>query len=147
MKASVDALAHDEQQRFIELCVFAKNKLVPELAVRTLWQHTCGLDEFACEDLLLSLKERSLVNLDTAALQAGQTAGRLVSLHDLLHDFATKLAGDLRVLHQQLLSVYRVKFPDGWESLRDDGSHYPSSPQLTLRAQHFGKNSGPYSSS
>ncbi len=95
MKVSVDSLTPDEQQRYVELAVFPNDKTVAEAAVRTLWQHTGKLDEFACEDLLLSLSERSLIWLNTDSPLPGQAPRRSVSLHALLYDFIFKLAGDM----------------------------------------------------
>ena len=43
MKVSLDALAPEEQRRFIEMSVFRNEEAVPEAAVRTLWSHTGGL--------------------------------------------------------------------------------------------------------
>jgi len=121
MKVSVDSLTPDEQRRYIELSVFPNDKTVTEAAVRTLWQHTGGLDEFVCEDLLLSLSERSLIWLNTESPQPGQAQRRSVSLHDLLHDFIFKLAGDMLPLHNQLLDAYRQKCPKGWHTGTNDG--------------------------
>jgi hypothetical protein len=136
MKVSVDSLARDEQRRFIELSVFPNDEIVPETAVRTLWSHTGGLDEFASEDLLLSFSERSLVRLD--AEQTGQVLHRRISLHDLLYDFATKLAGGPVVLHAQLLDAYRTKCSETWLTVTPDGAAgYPKeSPEV---ASGYGK--------
>jgi hypothetical protein len=106
MKVSVDALAPEERERFVELSVFPSSETVPEAAVNAVWSHSGDLDEFAREDLFLSLSERSLIRLDTQ-IRAGQVPGRRVSLHDLLHDFATRLAGDAIRLHRLLLDAYR----------------------------------------
>jgi WD40 repeat protein len=121
MKVSVDSLTPDEQRRYVELSVFPNDKTVAEAAVRTLWQHTGGLDEFACEDLLLSLGERSLIWLNTESLQPSQAPRRSVSLHALLYDFIFKLAGDTLALHNQLLDAYRQKCPQGWHTGTNDG--------------------------
>lgn len=121
MKVSVDALTPEEQRRFIELSVFPNGKRAPEVAVRTLWSHTGGLDEFASEDLLISLSERSLISLDTDTPQADRAPCRRVSLHALLHGFATALAGEPLALHSQLLAAYRKLCPNGWPSGPNDG--------------------------
>lgn len=136
IKVSVDALTPHEQRRFIELSVFPNDQTVPEAAVRTLWSHTTGLDEFACEDLLLSLSERSLIRLASETPRAGQTPRRHVSLHDLLHDFATRLAGDPAPLHNQLLNAYRKLCPNGWPTGPNDGYYFQNLIRHLLLVGH-----------
>jgi hypothetical protein len=78
-----------------------------------------------------SLSDRSLIHLDIEAPQPGQEQRRWVSLHDLLHDLATKLAGDLRYLHRQLLDSYRKLCPNRWGSGPNDGYSLESSGHLS----------------
>ncbi len=117
MKVSVDALTADERQRFIELSVFPGNQTVPEAAVRTLWP----LEEPDSEDLLISLSERSLIRLDYTTPEADQASTRRVSLHAVLHDYASRMAGGPILLHQQLTAGYRKLCSNGWSSGPNDG--------------------------
>ena len=121
MLASVEVLEPDQQRRFAELAVFPTDQTIPEAAVATLWQHTNGLDDLDTEALLVNFSERSLIRLDKAPAPVGGTADRRISMHDLLHDLATKLAGEPRTLHRILLDAYRGKCPDGWPSGPNDG--------------------------
>ena len=137
MKISVDALTPVEQHRFIELSVFPNDEPVPEAAVRTLWSHTGGLDELDCEDLLINLSDRSLIRLDTEAPQAGQAPRRRVSLHDLLHDFATNIAENPMPLHNQLLDAYHKLCPSGWPSGPNDGYFFQRIARHVREARRF----------
>ncbi|MCU0857634.1 MAG: NB-ARC domain-containing protein [Pontiellaceae bacterium] len=96
MQASVEILSADEQHRFAELAVFDT------------------------EELLINLAERSLVQLDQKTEADGKVRRRF-RLHDLLHDYAVRMAGDLKALHGILLDAYRTKCPDGWPSAPNDG--------------------------
>ena len=121
MQVSVDALTPDERSRFAELAVFPPDDTTPEAAVGCLWAHTGNLDDLDCEDLLITLSERSLIRLDTVESPSGGAPLRRVSLHDLLFDYATRLGDDRETLHNQLLEAYRKKCPDGWPSGPNDG--------------------------
>ena len=127
MQASVEVLSEDEQRRFAELSVFATDRPVPEAAVATLWSHTGHLDDLDTEDLLINLAERSLVRLDEKP-DAGGKLRRRVSLHDLLHDYAVRVAGEPKALHQSLVDAYRKKCPNGWHTGPNDGYFFVSDP-------------------
>ena len=120
MQASVDMLPEDEQQRFAELSVFATDQTVPEAAAATLWSHTGDLNDLDTEELLINLAERSLVQLDQKTEADGKVRRRF-RLHDLLHDYAVRIAGEPRALHQILLDAYRNESPDGWHTGPSDG--------------------------
>jgi hypothetical protein len=125
IKVSIDALAEDQKQRFAELSVFPPDETIPEAAVATLWAHTGGLADRNARKLLTLLERRSLVNLDAApahAVDGGRTeASRRIGLHDLLYDYATRLAGDPAPRHNQVLDAYDKRCPDGWPTGPDDG--------------------------
>jgi hypothetical protein len=110
---SVRVLPEEERRRFAELAVFALDTGAPEAAVETLWEHTAGLKPRYARDLLRKFAARSLVRLDAAS-------GRM-TLHDLVHDFATGMAGAPAALNRVLLDAYRKKCPDGWASGPNDG--------------------------
>jgi hypothetical protein len=122
---SVHRLTLDEQRRFAELAVFPEDKTVPEAAVRTLWSHTGGMKSLGIEKLLKRLAERSLVYLDTDRVDPAKPVRR-VSLHDLLHDYAVRMAGEPRAVHQKLLDAYRKKCLDGWHTGPNDGYYFES---------------------
>jgi WD40 repeat protein len=124
MEVSVRALPEDTQRRFAELAVFASGSRIPEAAVVVLWGYTGGLSERHTRRLLVEFKQRSLVQLDRLAGVVEGTVNN-VSLHDLLHDFTTRLAthlfGSLSALHDQLLEGYRKQCSQGWPSGPNDG--------------------------
>ena len=117
MDVSVRALPENERERFAELAVFALDTGAPEAAVETLWGHIAGLTPRRARDLLMSFRQRSLMDFDLGTRRMG--------LHDLLHHFATGMAarrfGSLAALHGRLLEAYRKACADGWASGPDDG--------------------------
>ncbi len=119
LELSIHVLAEDKQRRFAELAVFPEDAEVPEAAVLTLWGHTGGLSQRHARQLLLELKQRSIVRNPRADGSA------VFSLHDLMHHLATRMTvrlfGSLAVLHRQLLDAYKEKCPKGWPTGPDDG--------------------------
>ena len=121
MAASVDVLGNAERNRFTELSAFLPDQRIPMKAVASLWEHTGGLDDLDTDDLLSEFAERSLLRLET------DTDGiRLVWLHDLLYDFAKRIAGPPEALNRQLLAAYRARCADGWASGPNDGYYLES---------------------
>jgi WD40 repeat protein len=120
MKVSYDALPDEQKRRFAELVVFATDSKVPVAAVHVLWNHTGQLTDRNCTKLLINLAERSLIQLDQETDADGKLQ-RHFTLHDLLHDFATKIAGDPVGLHNQWLNAYRNFCPNGWSEGPNDG--------------------------
>lgn len=136
MQASVEMLPDDEQLRFAELSVFATDQTVPEAAAATLWAHTGNLNNLDTTDLLVNLFERSLVELDQKTEADGKVHRRF-ELHDLLHDFAVRIAGEKRAVQQKLLDAYQKKCPNGWHAGPNDG-YYLQNLGLHLNAAgHF----------
>jgi hypothetical protein len=115
LKVSVDALAANEAQRYLELAVFPKNESVPEQAVLTLWNHTGQLEERNSRKMLTKLRSKALLRID------GEVPQRKVSLHDLQHDYLRASRGALTGLHMEILEAYRRKCPSGWASGPNDG--------------------------
>ncbi len=107
---SVRVLPEAERRRFAELAVFALDTGAPEAAVETLWEHTASLEPRHARKLVRELAARSLVELDS---------GR-VTLHDVVHGFATGMTADPRAVHRVLLDAYWKKCPDGWASGPND---------------------------
>jgi hypothetical protein len=127
MEASLEVLPAEEQMRFVELAVFPLDRGAPQAAVDTLWNHTGGLEPLESQILLAELAERSLVQLTPAAGDDEQPTVRM-TLHDLLHNFATGMAekqfGNMAALHQRLLDSYKTRCPAGWEDGPNDGYFY-----------------------
>jgi WD40 repeat protein len=124
MEVSVRVLPEEQQRRFAELAVFAKDATVTEAAVLTMWSQTGELSERHGRRLLVSLKDRALVQLDRPVDGSDHISTR-VSLHDLLHDLATRLALNFysvsSALHAELIAGYRKRCPQGWPSCPPDG--------------------------
>jgi hypothetical protein len=120
MKASYDVLDDSEKLRFAELAVFATDQTVPETVVQMLWEHNARISARNCTKLIINLYERSMVQLDQKTNDDGSISRRF-RLHDLLYDFASRMAGDLKPLHQTLLDAYRKQCPDGWHAGTNDG--------------------------
>ncbi len=120
MTASYAVLSAEEKARFAELAVFLTDGTVPEPAAHVLWHHTARLSGRNCTKLLINLSERSLIQLDQKTDPDG-TIRRRFRLHDLLHDYAVRVVGDMQALHRTLLDAYRAKCPDGWHSGPNDG--------------------------
>lgn len=124
MHLSWEALPADQRERFLELAVFPGDESTPVAAIATLWAKTGGLSPLQCEDLLLNLAERSMIQLDTPLSNAGETVRRNVSLHALFYDYLRRAVPDLTALHERLLDAYQAKCPSGWASGPDDGYFY-----------------------
>jgi hypothetical protein len=120
MKASVEVLAKDEQQRFAELAVFDTDGTVPEAVANVLWTHTGQLGDRHCTKLLITLAERSLIQLDSKSDVSGKLQHRF-RLHDLLHDYAIRIAGDPVALHQKLIDAYCKQCTTSWHTGPNDG--------------------------
>lgn len=132
MAASVDVLSDDKAHRFAELSVFNRELRTPHAAVALLWAHTGELDDLDTDDLLVELAERSLLRLDV-----DENGCRRVWLHDLLYDFASRIAGDEAGLHERLLDAYREACPNGWHDGPNDGYFYENlCYNLARAAQH-----------
>ena len=123
IEMSVRALDGAEQRRLVELGVFPEDEAVSEKAVATLWKHTGQLDDLDTPQLLVKLKQRSLVQL-AAGEPGGGDVGR-VSLHDLIHDYCLRRAqvefGKPTFLHDLLLAAYRQQGSGGWWTGPNDG--------------------------
>jgi hypothetical protein len=117
MDVSIRALPDEQRDRFAELAVFGRDAGPPEAAVETLWQHTAGLSPRHARGILNNFALRSLVGIE------GES--RRITLHDLLHNFATGMAtrrfGSESTLHGKLLDAYAEKCPNGWLYGPNDG--------------------------
>jgi WD40 repeat protein len=105
---SVKFLSAAEQARFLELAVFPPDETTPIAALRTLWSHMAGFDDWDTDALVIKLSQRSLLELTPIA------DGKAISLHVLVYDYVHRAAGDETALHQRLLEAYRRECSDGW---------------------------------
>ncbi len=135
MQASVEWLQPEEQRRFAELSVFVTDQDVPEAAIATLWAHTGHLNALDTEDLLINLSERALIRLEQMGAKDGSSRRRRMSLHDLLYDFARRVAGDRKGLTQALLDAYRRQCPGEWHTGPDDGYFFRNLCQHLVTAK------------
>ena len=118
LKVSVDALANEDPEavkHYQKLVVFHTHKKIPEAAIMTLWMHTGGLKERNADKFLTTLNSKALLTLE------GETPHRLVTLHDLQHDYLRAIEGDQDKLHVELLEAYQKKCKDGWSKGPNDG--------------------------
>lgn len=135
MQVSVEELTDDEQQRFSELSVFVTDQTTPEAAVAVLWVHTGNLNNYDTQDLLYNFAERSLVRLHKEKNNSKDGKINLsVSLHDLLYDFASRVAVDSEELHNSLVEAYAKKCAEGWATGPNDGYFYQQLPWHILKA-------------
>jgi WD40 repeat protein len=130
IKVSVDALKPDERDRFLELAVFPVDESIPQAALVTFWTYTGKFAERHARKVMTKLASRALIqwtgaNQASPADTADTSARRAISVHDLTHDFATRVAqsqsGGLRSLHAKLLDAYGEKCPTGWQDGPNDG--------------------------
>jgi hypothetical protein len=112
---SIEFLPNDERQRFLELAVFPSDVTIPKAAVGVLWAYTEQLDDWATEELLITLRERSLIQMVTNDNQPG------IALHDLVHDYLRRSVVNARAMHAQLLAAYWAKCKEGWPTGPNDG--------------------------
>ena len=130
LKASVEALADDAQERYRELAAFARGEAVPEAAALALWQHTGGLNARGARQLLVTLERKTLLRLE------GKEPERRVTLHDLQHDYLCATAGDLTGLHEEVLTAYHARCPGGWPAGPNDGYFFL---RLPYHLRHAGR--------
>ncbi len=136
MQASIDMLDLEEQQRFAELSVFPSDRTIPEATVGILWHHTGNLDDWDTEELLINLYERSLIRFNRLKNEDNDKPKILISLHDLLHDFATRMTEDKVSLHQSLLNAYNRICRNNWSSGPDDGYFFTELAGHFIQAGH-----------
>jgi len=107
LDASVDALAEDECDRYLELAVFDGRGNVPVKVVERLWQEA-RFDDLETKDLIIRLARRSLLQYDKVA--------GTVTLHDLQFDYAHhRLDDGLQAIHSRLAEAIL----DDWGGVAD----------------------------
>jgi tetratricopeptide (TPR) repeat protein len=113
IEVSVEALEANTRQRYYDFAVFPDDVDIPEVVLHTWWAAQ-GIDELDTDDILDLLVDRSLLRRN----EKGE-----LRLHDLQVDYVRKRAGDLKALHESLLTAYN---PDGkaWHEIPHDGYLY-----------------------
>jgi WD40 repeat protein len=120
LAASIDTLAPEARDRYLQLAVFHGQGPVPAAALQVLW----GLDHEHTIALIEGLAGKSLLRAED---------GR-IGLHDLQMDYLVRRAPDLPALHDRLLAAYRDRCPAGWASGTDDGYFYQHLARHLLQA-------------
>ena len=121
LKVSLELLARENPEAaryYHELVVFPVDETIPEVAVMTFWLFTNGLKERNARKLLTLLEGKALLRLE------GKAPNRLISLHDLQHDYLRAVMGDLSSLNGLLLKAYQQECKDGWPNGPNDGYYF-----------------------
>ena len=100
LRVSFELLREDQYARYQELAVFPEDIVIPLATLEKLWGATGGLDDIETEDLCQTLYRHSL-------LLTYDLATRTIRLHNVIHSYLQKEAGDmLPELHVRLLEAY-----------------------------------------
>ncbi len=138
LKVSVDQLAREDSddskhylEHYQELAIFPPDRAVPEAAILTLWSHTNALPPSYARKLLTILDKRGLVRM------TGTAPARLISMHDLQHDYLLATTPDIAAYHRRLLDAYRAACTDDWASGPDDGYYFQQLPYHLAEAKQW----------
>ncbi len=121
---SVEFLPADERRRFLELAAFPPDEAIPEAAIETLWAHTGQLDDWQTQELLVTLGERSLIQLVTQPSDMGRPPRGRASLHTLVYHYVQRAVPDVKALQERLLAGYQARCNNGWPSGPNDGYYF-----------------------
>jgi WD40 repeat protein len=118
---SLDGLRRSEQERFLELGIFAEDAEVPVDVVALVWRGTAGLSRAAAQALCERLDGLSLVSLAWVAEH------RVIVIHDVIRDFALSHLGEARrtATHAALVSEAR-RLIGGGEAGQQDRAAIPA---------------------
>ena len=116
---SVQALEPTERQRFLELKIFPTNEATPEETAATLWGYTSGLDKWDSSVLIVSLAERSLIEISEP--DCDPSGRRHFKLHDLVFDYAQDGSPAVQDAHDALVAAYRAQCKGDWATGPGDG--------------------------
>ena len=100
IRLSVDALAPDVRDRYLELTVFPEDVPIPRSTVARFWRASGGLSEVETQRVLEKLQ-----NLGLLTLTDGDEPN--IGFHDLQLDFLSLLAEDPQNLHRAFLDAFR----------------------------------------
>ncbi|MFC1717359.1 NB-ARC domain-containing protein, partial [Candidatus Poribacteria bacterium] len=130
LKVSVDALSlesPERAERYCQLAAFPADENIPEAAVVTLWRHA-GTPVRSARRLLTLLDQKAMLRLHVTRSE------KLISLHDLQHDYLRAVADDLTGCHEALRDAYRKECTDGWHTGPDDGYFFQRLPYHLAQA-------------
>jgi hypothetical protein len=129
LRLGTDALIDFERDRYFELAVFPEDADIPVETICTLWRYTGVMEAEASRDLLLRFHRRALL------ICGGD--GRLITFHDLQHDFLRLNVASLVEAHSALIEAYRARAPSGWASGPNDGYFFQRLPQHLASADRL----------
>ena len=107
LQVSVDALAVNERDRYLELAVFPEDTPVPEAAIATFWR----MDTYDAQDFVDLFVRRSLARRPSAGW---------ISLHHLQTDYTRANCRDLPALHVAFIEAYGAACDQKWSHGPDD---------------------------
>jgi WD40 repeat protein/pimeloyl-ACP methyl ester carboxylesterase len=126
MQVSVDVLERELYDRYLDFAVFPEDVAIPE-RVLEIWWSTKKLNSKEVRKVIDKLADRSLLQQDEK-----------IKLHDLQIDFLRKKKeGEIKNLHQDWISAYRLQYPQGWHDLTDDGYCFDGVPYHLQKAEKF----------
>jgi hypothetical protein len=114
LEQSGDELERVAARCFLQFAALRWDRPVPEATLVTLWSTRSHLADRRARRVLSVLVSKALVRTE------GSAPGRVVSLHDLLHDLARASVPDLASEHGALLDAYKSKHPNA-PFIADDG--------------------------
>jgi WD40 repeat protein/pimeloyl-ACP methyl ester carboxylesterase len=127
MQVSVDVLERELYDRYLDFAVFPEDVAIPE-RVLEIWWSTKKLNSKKVRKVIDKLADRSLL----------QQQDEKIKLHDLQMDFLRKKKeGEIKNLHQDWISAYRLQYPQGWHDLTDDGYCFDGVPYHLQKAEEF----------
>lgn len=111
LELSVDQLSNDHQTLYHTLGIFPEDEWVPLDVVTRLWSkilpEICDED---CHALAYDLSRLALIEL--------RDEDKMVTLHDLLHDYTRTKLGKLSInTHRDLLQAYRDETDQPWHTI------------------------------
>lgn len=114
IQVSLEVLDPDTQLRYLEFAVFPESVEIPETTLRIFWEPE-GLDEYAAQDIIDLLVERSLVRRSDTGF---------IILHDLQYDYVRKQFSDLSALHNRFLYAFSIYCSNGWHTYSEKDDYF-----------------------
>ncbi|GIK64280.1 MAG: hypothetical protein BroJett018_20740 [Chloroflexota bacterium] len=116
---SLDTLDSRERKLYAALSIFKEDVSIHEDIITRLWASLGQLSLDSTQDLVTDLASRALCEV------LDDTFPRSIILHSLLRGFVQHELGDMKTVHQALLSAYQeAQTGMGWHTVPDDGYFY-----------------------
>lgn len=112
---SIESLPEMVRRMLVKMAVFPEDADIPEQTLVMFWMESFGIDEKQARKAVTKLHQMALVQ------SAGAAPDRTLALHDLIHDCLILLAGDISVLHKELVEAYASQHSSCWHTVPDDG--------------------------